>query len=101
VTVPNPKNRRRRRAVTGAGALALVLSATTAACGSGSSDADSGKTTITVAGMPATTAPKTRQQFLDAVKAFEKANPTIKIKPTDTQWDARTFAARLAVAAGD
>ncbi|MFG2629802.1 extracellular solute-binding protein [Streptomyces sp. NPDC048473] len=46
--------------------------------------------------MPATTAPKTRQQFLDAVAAFEKANPTIKIKPTDTQWDARTFAARLA-----
>ncbi|MGW1996978.1 ABC transporter substrate-binding protein [Embleya sp. NPDC001921] len=90
--------RRRRRAVAGAGALALALVAGTAGCSSGTSDGagSSGKTTITVAGMPATTAPKTRQQFLDAVAAFEKANPNIKLKPTDTQWDARTFAARLA-----
>jgi multiple sugar transport system substrate-binding protein len=75
---------------------ALVLAAATAGCSSGSSGEDSGKTVITVAGMPPTTAVKTRQQFLDAVDAFEEANPTIKIKPTDTQWDARTFAARLA-----
>ncbi|MFI9847939.1 ABC transporter substrate-binding protein [Nonomuraea sp. NPDC051941] len=75
---------------------ALVLAAATAGCSSGSSGEDSGKTTITVAGMPPTTAAKTRAQFLDAVAAFEKANPTIKIKPTDTQWDARTFATRLA-----
>ncbi|MFF7248217.1 extracellular solute-binding protein [Embleya sp. NPDC008237] len=93
--------RRRRRAVAGAGALALALVAGTAGCSSGESGkaggaGSSGRTTITVAGMPATTAPKTRQQFLDAVAAFEKANPNIKLKPTDTQWDARTFAARLA-----
>ncbi|MFE2636534.1 ABC transporter substrate-binding protein [Streptomyces scopuliridis] len=95
MTVPTPKIRR-RRVMTGAGALALTLVATTAGCSSDSVGADSGKTAITVAGMPATTSPTTRQQFLDAVAAFEKANPTIKIKPTDTQWDARTFAARLA-----
>lgn len=76
---------------------ALVLAAATAGCSSGSSDSSGeGKTTITVAGMPPTTAAKTRKQFLDAVAAFEKANPAIKIKPTDTQWDARTFATRLA-----
>ncbi|MEV0345427.1 extracellular solute-binding protein [Nonomuraea sp. NPDC050680] len=75
---------------------ALVLAAATAGCASGSSGEDSGTTTITVAGMPPTTAAKTRKQFLDAVAAFEKANPAIKIKPTDTQWDARTFATRLA-----
>ncbi|MGC0422475.1 extracellular solute-binding protein [Embleya sp. AB8] len=93
---------RRRRAVVvaGAGALALTLVGTTAGCSSGSSGSSGsgsgGTTTITVAGMPATTSPKTRQQFLDAVAAFEKANPKIKLKPTDTQWDPRTFAARLA-----
>lgn len=75
---------------------ALVLAAATAGCSSGTSGEDAGKTTITVAGMPPTTAAKTRKQFLDAVAAFEKANPTIAIKPTDTQWDARTFATRLA-----
>ncbi|WP_143658061.1 ABC transporter substrate-binding protein [Embleya scabrispora] len=92
--------RRRRRVVAGGGVLALALVAGTAGCSSGLSGSSgagsSGKTTITVAGMPATTSPKTRQQFLDAVAAFEKANPKIKVKPTDTQWDARTFAARLA-----
>ncbi|MEV4887916.1 extracellular solute-binding protein [Nonomuraea sp. NPDC055795] len=75
---------------------ALVLAAATSGCSSGTTEGDPGKTTITVAGMPPTTAAKTRKQFLDAVAAFEKANPDIKLKPTDTQWDARTFATRLA-----
>ncbi|MFI6322666.1 ABC transporter substrate-binding protein [Nonomuraea sp. NPDC050556] len=78
---------------------ALVLAVATAGCSSGKASQDGtadGKIAITVAGMPPTTAAKTRKQFLDAVAAFEKANPTIKIKPTDTQWDARTFATRLA-----
>lgn len=79
-----------------AGALMLAVAAAGCSSGDKANQDDQGKIAITVAGMPPTTAAKTRKQFLDAVAAFEKANPTIRIKPTDTQWDARTFATRLA-----
>ncbi|MFG3526690.1 ABC transporter substrate-binding protein [Streptomyces sp. NPDC047917] len=46
--------------------------------------------------MPPTTLPAGRKDFLAQVKAFEKANPDIRIKPTDALWDAKTFPARLA-----
>ena len=64
-------------------------------CSSGSSKA-SAKTTITVEGLPATTKPGPRKAFLADVAAFEKANPTIVVKPTDAAWDSQTFAAKLA-----
>jgi len=73
-----------------AGALVPAL----AAC-SASEPADS-SVTITVADLPPTTQAKSRQQFLDLVAAFERENPKIKIKATDSQWEAKTFAARLA-----
>jgi ABC-type glycerol-3-phosphate transport system substrate-binding protein len=75
-----------------AGSLVLGLSA----CSGSEPAADGGKITITVSDMPPTTQEKSRQQFLDRVAKFEQANPDIKIEPSEAQWDAKTFAARLA-----
>ncbi|MEV4897220.1 extracellular solute-binding protein [Nonomuraea sp. NPDC055795] len=77
------------------GAAGLLLLAT-AACGGGQDGADSGKIEITVSGMPPSTQAESQKNFLADVAAFEKANPTIKLKPTETQYDVKTFAARLA-----
>ncbi|MFJ1614699.1 ABC transporter substrate-binding protein [Streptomyces sp. NPDC088251] len=79
------------------GAAALMV-ASLAACGGGGESGRSadGRTEITVAGMPPSTLPAGRKDFLAQVKAFEKANPDIRIKPTDALWDAKTFPARLA-----
>lgn len=76
------------------GALIPALSA----CSASDEPAGTGTTsvTITVADMPPTTKAKSRQQFLDQVAAFERDHPKIKIKATDSEWEAKTFAARLA-----
>ncbi|WP_158553971.1 extracellular solute-binding protein [Micromonospora deserti] len=73
---------------------ALVLPA--AACAGQTTSDDDGKVKITVAGLFPTTQEKNRQAFLNEVKAFEKANPTVDITPTESKWEAKTFAARLA-----
>ncbi|WP_345634726.1 type 2 periplasmic-binding domain-containing protein [Rugosimonospora acidiphila] len=79
-----------------ASALALAVLATGCSSNGDSGNASGGKTVITVEGLPATTKPGPRQAFLDDVKRFEAANPTITIKPTDASWDAQSFAAKLA-----
>jgi multiple sugar transport system substrate-binding protein len=61
--------------------------------GSGSAD---GKVTISVMGLPPAAKAATRQAFLDQVAAFEKANPTIHVEPSDAPWDVQTFAAKMA-----
>ncbi|MFB7009204.1 MULTISPECIES: ABC transporter substrate-binding protein [unclassified Streptomyces] len=93
----NRRTRRRRPGFAALGAAALMV-VSLAACGSGGESGKSadGRTEITVAGMPPTTLPAGRKDFLAQVKAFEKANPDIRIKPTDALWDAKTFPARLA-----
>ncbi|NUR89465.1 MAG: extracellular solute-binding protein [Nonomuraea sp.] len=78
------------------GTAGLLLLAV-AACGGGSGGkTDDGKIEITVSGMPPSTQAASQQAFLKEVAAFEQANPTIKLKPTDAQYDVKTFAARLA-----
>ncbi|MCT2543575.1 ABC transporter substrate-binding protein [Streptomyces atratus] len=95
-----PVGRRTGTRRTGLAAIgaALLMAVSLTACGSGSGEGGStdGRTEITVAGMPPTTLPAGRKDFLAQVRAFEKANPDIRIKPTDALWDAKTFPARLA-----
>lgn len=47
-------------------------------------------------GIPPTTQATSRKTYLDLVSQFQQANPNITITPTDDQWDARTFATKLA-----
>lgn len=77
------------------GLIAFTLVVGLAACGDSDESAD-GKVTITVMGLPPTTNAATRQAFLDQVAAFEAANPTIDIEPSDAPWDVKTFAAKMA-----
>src|SRR5262245_56021796 len=82
-------------------ALAIVLTAgaalLTAACGKDDAkDTPSGPVTITVNALPPDTDPVNRKAFLDSVKAFETANPNIKVDAREGKMDPSTFAARLA-----
>jgi ABC-type glycerol-3-phosphate transport system substrate-binding protein len=66
------------------------------AAGPGSSAAATKPVTISVVSLiPGSTAQAT-QQFNNQVAAFEKANPSIKVKPVQYQWTGTTFAAELA-----
>jgi multiple sugar transport system substrate-binding protein len=89
-------NRRRARALTALG-LAAAVSASLVACSAGS-DTSSGdqKVTITVADRPGVSQPATRKLYDTQVAAFEKANPNITLKTSETIYDATTFAALLA-----
>ncbi|MGK5672906.1 ABC transporter substrate-binding protein [Micromonospora sp. URMC 106] len=75
--------------------MTLVL-ATAAGCSSNDSGETGGKIKITVGDMPPTTQQNVRQDFLDRVAEFESANPGIDIEPSESKWEAKTFAARLA-----
>jgi ABC-type glycerol-3-phosphate transport system substrate-binding protein len=61
-----------------------------------SSAATTKTTTISVASLIPGSTPAAIQQFNNQVKAFEKANPSIKVKPVEYQWTGPTFAAKLA-----
>ena len=52
--------------------------------------------TISVASLIPGSTPAAIQQFNNQVAQFEKANPSIKIKPVEYQWTGPTFAAKLA-----
>jgi ABC-type glycerol-3-phosphate transport system substrate-binding protein len=75
--------------------LAASLATVTAAC-SEEPEAPTGPVTITVNGLPPDTNAAQRKTFLDDVKEFETANPTIKIDAKEGTMDAQTFPARLA-----
>jgi multiple sugar transport system substrate-binding protein len=75
--------------------LAASLAAGAAAC-SEEPAAEDGPVTITVQGLPPETNAELRKTFLDEVKAFETANPNIKIDAKEGTMDAQTFPARLA-----
>ena len=83
-----------RRAFTllAAGSLALPL---LAACGEEPAVED-GPVTITVNALPPETDKAGRDAFLADVKAFEAANPNIKIDAKEGKMDPQTFAAKLA-----
>ncbi|MBB3725871.1 ABC transporter substrate-binding protein [Nonomuraea dietziae] len=78
-------------------ALAGAALTAVAGCSGGPAEpAAGGRTRITVADLPPTTQQNVRQQFLNQVAAFEKANPDIDIEPRESKWEAKTFATRLA-----
>src|SRR6478672_10644310 len=52
--------------------------------------------TISVASLIPGSTPAAIQQFNAQVAQFEKANPSIKVKPVEYQWTAPSFAAKLA-----
>ncbi|MFE4537582.1 ABC transporter substrate-binding protein [Streptomyces scopuliridis] len=75
--------------------VAAALTGSLAACSSGEGSA-SGKVSITVQGLPPKSDTASRKAFQARVAAFEKANPAITVQATDSTWDPRTFAAKLA-----
>lgn len=84
-----------RRSLLVAAAAMPLLSACTSSSKAGSSG--SGKAvTITVQGLPPAAQATSRAAFMRQVADFEKKHPDIQVKPSDTQWDAQTFATRLA-----
>lgn len=84
-----------RKAVVAA-ATGIAVLAAIAGCSSSPSDASGGKVTITIGDRPASSDPDNRAYYDKQVKAFEKANPDITLKPTETVWDATTFQALAA-----
>ena len=78
-------------------AIAAVTVTLVAVCGSSISSAARGKSvTISVASLIPGSTPAAIQQFNDQVAEFEKANPSINVKPVEYQWTGPTFAAKLA-----
>jgi multiple sugar transport system substrate-binding protein len=81
-----------RRIATAVAVAGLVAAcATAAALGSPRSSV-----TISVASLIPGSTQAAVDQFNARVAEFEKANPTINVKPVDYQWTAPTFAAKLA-----
>jgi ABC-type glycerol-3-phosphate transport system substrate-binding protein len=82
-----------RMAMTAAVAFVSLL----AVCAASISSAATAKVvTISVVSLIPGSTPQAIQQFNNQVTAFEKANPSIKIKPVEYQWTGPTFAAKLA-----
>ncbi|MFP3466470.1 extracellular solute-binding protein [Leifsonia sp. SIMBA_070] len=77
--------------VTGVAVLAALVG-----CSSSPSSSDNGKVSITIGDRPPSSDKDNRAYYDSQVKAFEKANPTIDLKPTETAWDAQTFQALVA-----
>jgi multiple sugar transport system substrate-binding protein len=69
----------------------VAVCATAAAIGSTTKSV-----TISVASLIPGSTPAAIQQFNTQVAEFEKANPSIKVKPVEYQWTGPTFAAKLA-----
>ena len=77
--------------------VAVIVTSLLAVCASSVSSAATTKTTtISVASLIPGSTPAAIEQFNNQVKEFEKANPTIHVKPVEYQWTGPTFAAKLA-----
>jgi ABC-type glycerol-3-phosphate transport system substrate-binding protein len=77
--------------------LAVIVTSLLAVFASSVSSAATTKTTtISVASLIPGSTPEAIAQFNNQVKAFEKANPSIKVNPVEYQWTGPTFAAKLA-----
>jgi multiple sugar transport system substrate-binding protein len=83
------KSTRFAAAAAAAGLLAVCVAA--AAVGSTAKSV-----TISVASLIPGSTPAAVQQFNQQVAQFQRANPSIKIKPVEYQWTGPTFAAKLA-----
>jgi multiple sugar transport system substrate-binding protein len=77
--------------------LAVIVTSLLAVFASSVSSAATTKTTtISVVSLIPGSTPAAIQQFNNQVAAFEKAYPSIKVKPVEYQWTGPTFAAKLA-----
>jgi multiple sugar transport system substrate-binding protein len=77
--------------------VAVLVTSLLAVCASSISSAATTKTTtISVVSLIPGSTPAAIQQFNNQVTEFEKANPSIKVKPVEYQWTGPTFAAKLA-----
>lgn len=79
-----------------AAATGIAVLAALAGCASSPGDSTDGKVTITIGDRPAASDADNRAFYDKQVKAFEKANPDITLKPSETKWDATTFQALVA-----
>jgi ABC-type glycerol-3-phosphate transport system substrate-binding protein len=84
-----------RTAIAAAVAVTCLL-ALCASSVSSAASAKSSKVTISVASLIPGSTQAAIQQFNAQVAEFEKANPSIVVKPTEYQWTGPTFAAKLA-----
>ena len=85
-----------RMATTVAVAAVLAVSIISSAAGRNGSRSGAQTVTISVASLIPGSTKEATAQFNAQVAEFEKANPTIKVKPTEYQWTGPTFAAKLA-----
>ena len=77
--------------------LAVIVTSLLAVFASSVSSAATTKvTTISVVSLIPGSTPAAIQQFNNQVAEFQKANPSIKVKPVEYQWTGPTFAAKLA-----
>src|SRR5882762_5272118 len=77
--------------------LAVIVTSLLAVFASSVSSAATTKTTtISVVSLIPGSTPEAITQFNNQVAAFQKANPSIKVKPIEYQWTGPTFAAKLA-----
>jgi multiple sugar transport system substrate-binding protein len=77
--------------------VAVIVTSLLAVCASSISSAATTKTTtISVASLIPGSTPAAIQQFNNQVAEFQKANPSIRVKPVEYQWTGPTFAAKLA-----
>ncbi|GAA1588578.1 extracellular solute-binding protein [Kribbella hippodromi] len=78
----------------------LLAACSSAPSSGGAAGAGSGtgqqQVTITVGDRPTSSDPANRAQYDQKVADFQKANPTITLKPVETVWDATTFQAQAA-----
>jgi multiple sugar transport system substrate-binding protein len=82
-----------------AATVAVVVTSLLAACVAGASAKSSSSqatVTISVASLIPGSTPAAVKEFQNQVAQFEKANPSIKVKPVEYQWTGPTFAAKLA-----
>ena len=77
-------------------ATAVVVAGLMAAGATATAVGSTKTVTISVASLIPGSTQAAIDQFNARVAEFEKANPTIKVKPVDYQWTAPTFAAKLA-----
>lgn len=85
-----------RKAAIAAATGVAVLAALVGCSSSPGSDGGDGKVTITIGDRPPASDKDNRAFYDSQVKAFEKANPSITLKPMETAWDATTFQALVA-----
>ena len=77
--------------------VAVIVTSLLAVCASSISSAATTKTTtISVASLIPGSTQAAIQQFNNQVTEFQKANPSIRVKPVEYQWTGPTFAAKLA-----